>query len=309
MTLTWNNWIAWILVAMGFVTGACAQGNSAGSRSKRLSDLGIVVEEGRPTKLIGSRPLRQAMSDILLGSDTKRILQGRPALPGEIPWQTALVYAGNADNRRSQFCGASVIAKNKVLTAAHCVDEGTSSTQIAVLVGATTLSASGTRIPVKAISIHPQWQSASHQNDLAVLTLSRDTLAEEATVINLPISGSDVTDADGALVTVSGWGATGEGKSGSDVLLWADINVMATTICNASGAYAGRIKQGMLCAGPIEGGRDSCQGDSGGPLYSLTPKPIQVGVVSWGDGCGRPNFPGVYTRTKSYVSWIRTQID
>jgi secreted trypsin-like serine protease len=59
------------------------------------------------------------------------------------------------------------------------------------------------------------------------------------------------------------------------------------------------IKTSMFCAG--FNGHDSCQGDSGGPIVS---KGCQIGIVSWGNGCGRSNFPGVYTNVEKFQYWI-----
>lgn len=65
----------------------------------------------------------------------------------------------------------------------------------------------------------------------------------------------------------------------------------------------------MICAGLIQGGKDSCQGDSGGPLVNKQNSVwIQSGIVSFGTGCAAPNFPGVYSRVSEYQNWIKEQI-
>jgi hypothetical protein len=65
----------------------------------------------------------------------------------------------------------------------------------------------------------------------------------------------------------------------------------------------------MLCAGLDEGGKDSCQGDSGGPLLlKVGDAYVQVGVVSFGNGCGLPNSPGVYTRISGVKDWLDEQM-
>ena len=62
----------------------------------------------------------------------------------------------------------------------------------------------------------------------------------------------------------------------------------------------------MLCGGFPEGGADSYRRDSGGPLtLTLNSQDYSVGIVGWGTFiCAEPGFPGVYTRTASYVEWI-----
>jgi secreted trypsin-like serine protease len=77
-------------------------------------------------------------------------------------------------------------------------------------------------------------------------------------------------------------------------------------------ANAGFVNDNMICAGdpnPPSGAelvQDACNGDSGGPLIAkLGGKPIQVGIVSWGEGCGRAKLYGVYTRLSNYLEWIK----
>lgn len=71
--------------------------------------------------------------------------------------------------------------------------------------------------------------------------------------------------------------------------------------CAAAYENFQQLTERMLCAGIPKGGKDSCQGDSGGPLMV---KNQLIGVVSWGKGCARPNYPGVYARLTVLKDWI-----
>ena len=66
----------------------------------------------------------------------------------------------------------------------------------------------------------------------------------------------------------------------------------------------------LICAGLEQGGKDACQGDSGGPLvkYDKNGCPYQIGIVSWGVGCGREESPGAYTRISAYADWVKSHV-
>merc|ERR1711971_1052166 len=112
----------------------------------------------------------------------------------------------------------------------------------------------------------------------------------------------------GSMATVTGWGTTSEGGLGlPNVLHKVTLPVVSDEDCNAAYGAAGyAVEDSMICAGLAEGGKDSCQGDSGGPFFSNeSPETRELlGVVSWGIGCGRAGYPGVYTEVSYFVEWI-----
>lgn len=87
----------------------------------------------------------------------------------------------------------------------------------------------------------------------------------------------------------------------SNSLLTANITVIPIEQCSSLTSYGGKIKPGMICAGSWTGGVDSCSGDSGGPLIC---DDVLVGIVSFGQSCAKPNFPGVYTDVNFHRDWI-----
>ena len=128
--------------------------------------------------------------------------------------------------------------------------------------------------------------------------------------VNVPlmpiVNDQSSVPSTGEMLTVIGLGATSEGGNGASILREVNVPTVSFADCNDQNSYQGDINDAtMICAGFSQGGKDSCQGDSGGPL--VTQGGVQVGVVSWGDGCARPDLPGVYARVSVAFDWIVSQ--
>jgi secreted trypsin-like serine protease len=233
------------------------------------------------------------------------VVGGRPADPGEWPWQVALLYLGQ------QFCGGTLVSPSHVLTAAHCTDQFEAG-DIEVLAGTVDLASGGERRAVATIAEHEQWDDYNLRFDIALIelaapfelgdTIGLASLATDAQVEELAGVGSPLV--------VTGFGATGELELGSPVLLEGEIEAVDDTQCLdvyrefGMAVYA----ETQICAADPAGGVGSCYGDSGGPLVAPLDAErtrwVQVGVVSWGGGCARAGNPTVYTEVWAFVEWL-----
>merc|ERR1712019_54976 len=232
-----------------------------------------------------------------------RIVGGTEATPGEFPHQIALLRGGVGG---SLMCGGSLVAPNRVITAGHCCD-GQSASRLGVRVGSHNLyedDPNQADIAVAAVHNHENYDSWTIENDICMLDLEEDADFSASNIgsINIPSDGQEYPD--GHICTVSGWGTTSEGGSLARTLMKVDVPVVGDDDCRD--AYGQNdIADSMICAGLDAGGKDSCQGDSGGPFmcgFGLD------GIVSWGYGCAQPGFPGVYTQTSYFVSWINSHM-
>ncbi|XP_056658670.1 transmembrane protease serine 11B [Monodelphis domestica] len=157
---------------------------------------------------------------------------------------------------------------------------------------------------VKTIIVHEDYQIRL-KDDIALVQLTEEvTLTKDVRSICLPDATQNFSAGDRAIVT--GWGKFYMNGPHPEILHQATVQIIDTDICNAPQAYNGSITDSMLCAGYMSGKADACKDDSGGPLVSLDPTGIWylIGIVSWGDGCGKVNKPGIYTKVTFYRDWI-----
>jgi transmembrane serine protease 9 len=236
-----------------------------------------------------------------------RIIGGVPAPIGAYPWQISIGLA-DVPPSLGHFCGGSVIGKNWILTAAHCVDGSTAPNTLNVQYGTNILSQGGKSAKVVKIIVHDNWDKASFDYDAALL--KTDSALETTPIKLLTKDAASKIFPVGVLGMVSGWGLTQEGGSISDVLQHVGVQVKSNDDCNSPTAYSGQITDRMVCAGFATGGKDSCQGDSGGPfvIFDRHGGFALAGIVSWGEGCAKPNKFGVYTRVTEIADWVKQHV-
>jgi trypsin len=240
-----------------------------------------------------------------------RIIGGSESQPGEFPYYVAL-----------DGCGASLIAPGVVLSAAHCAPGGNEYDGRSVRVGAfrssPVLDTNDVSRIVAEQRTHPNYNDYTIENDFMLLRLQQPVYpADSGVILELSDDGTDI--ADGTEIIVLGLGVTGtsflglEDPSMADQLMDVQIEAYSDERCvDAYGTGVdGIYLDSMFCAGVPGGGKDSCQGDSGGPLIKRMSNGVhkQVGVVSWGVGCGDADYPGVYSRIPSFgFDWIKSVV-
>jgi secreted trypsin-like serine protease len=200
-----------------------------------------------------------------------------------------------------QFCGGTLVAARKVVTAAHCM-AGESTGGVRVVGGRTYLDGTdGTVSEVSDIWIDPDFTDSASGDDVAVLTLTE--AMPYATAAYVSPTDTDVYAA-GTTARILGWGTTSESGAVSDQLRTATVPVVSDTDCTS--AYGSDfVASEMVCAGHSSGGTDTCQGDSGGPLLVGG---VLAGITSWGNGCAKAGHPGVYTRLTAFSTLVTAQI-
>ncbi|XP_050497180.1 venom protease-like isoform X1 [Diabrotica virgifera virgifera] len=240
------------------------------------------------------------------------IVGGTPAEAGEFPFMVAIGFNTTSDRWR---CGGTLISTRFVVTAAHCCYTRDAGKPSVVRVGELDLASDQdgsvyADYLISRVIVHPGYSAPYKYNDIALLETQQPVVFTNFTrpaCLNL---NHNVAQSQ-AIAT--GWGKTDFAGDASDRLLKVTLNLYDNQRCQRTFPPNNKelprgIESTMLCAGHLEGGKDTCYGDSGGPLV-VTKKGnmcqfFLVGVTSFGKLCGQKNTPAIYTRVSEYIPWI-----
>ncbi|RZF36281.1 hypothetical protein LSTR_LSTR006786 [Laodelphax striatellus] len=236
-----------------------------------------------------------------------KIVGGVAAERGQFPWQISLQIL--TDTSARHICGGAIVSAHWIVTAAHCVYR-VGPEKLSVVAGDYNLyTVEGHEQRRRVVKVIRQnYVRQNFSNDIALLQVWPKLRLDGywTAPICIPISSLKF---DSGSATVTGWGRMSENGALAHILQQVTLPIMPKKRCNElyeSAGYGDYLNKCQMCCGWEEGGLDSCQGDSGGPLICGMDdgRFYLCGIVSWGVGCARPKFPGVYTLVPCFTDWI-----
>ncbi|NXD76216.1 OVCH2 protein, partial [Halcyon senegalensis] len=240
-----------------------------------------------------------------------RIIGGEEAVPYSWPWQVSVQISDE------HICGGAVLAREWVVTAAHCFNSKELYRDLWMIVtGLHDLTEKEYRQKrsVKQYLIHPSFNETTLDSDIALLHLA-EPLEFNRYVRPVCLPAAEQPLQPSSLCVVTGWGAREGDREKGKKLHQLEVPILQLDACQSYYINLPRkVTQRMVCAGfPLEEGKDSCTGDSGGPLVCPSEDNLGFytlhGITSWGLGCGKKSYPGVYTNVGVFVDWIKQSVN
>ncbi|XP_048524458.1 venom protease [Dendroctonus ponderosae] len=241
------------------------------------------------------------------------IVGGTPAAAGEFPFMVSLILHNRLLNRLNNLLSS-------IAESAHCTftrDGQPRWVRLGALDMERDEESGRAQYDIDRIIVHPEYKFPVKYNDIALI--STTTQIQFSKYIR-PACLYTKSTFPQKFALATGWGQTDYSAPNSDKLLKVQLNIYDNSVCakayqkeiNANQHISKGIVGSMLCAGELEGGRDTCLGDSGGPLFITEEENMCkfyiIGITSFGKLCAQENVPALYTRVSEYVQWIENTI-
>ncbi|CAL8345562.1 unnamed protein product [Lota lota] len=254
--------------------------------------------------------------DNSLNTISFRIFGGRKSDITEQPWQVAINIYRRRHKKHLHLCGGILIDSCWVLSAAHCFEEGYKASELQAVLGRTFRkqnSSSEQIFEIERFWVHEDFDKETFDNDIALLKLKTDIgicAIHSLEVLPACLPEPGLVLPDWTECEISGYGKDAEfAAEYSERVKRGYVRLWPRERCVPELLSGRTVTDNMLCAGDTRGLDDACKGDSGGPLVCPSGgRMTLMGVISWGDGCGNKDKPGVYTRVIHYLDWIRSRI-
>jgi trypsin len=198
-------------------------------------------------------------------------------------------------------CGASIINKRWVLTAAHCTANQFPQ-YLSVVVGSVLLNSGGAAYRVSRFIDHPNYDPQNYSNDISVIQTTTDIIFNSNVQ---PIALGSAFVSGGVRAVASGWGSTTTGGPTPNNLQHITLTTLTNADClNRVGSNNHAfVPESKICT-LTRAGEGVCQGDSGGPLAAEN---TVIGVASWAFYCAL-GLPDGFERVAYFRGWILTTI-
>ncbi|MBN3323017.1 CFAD factor, partial [Atractosteus spatula] len=245
------------------------------------------------------------INDVISSADSLRIIRGNDAAPHSRPYMASIQKNGQ------HYCGGFLVARQWVMSAAHCFTEQ-EERRSKIVLGAHSLGVSEDTkqvFEIQACYSHPEFlPDQGFDNDIALLKLDREAILTAAVQpVAFQRGGQQVPE--GTQCSAAGWGWTSNSGNLPGVLQEVSVEVLGRRLCARSDYYGEKFTENMMCASKCDKNnkklcKDTCKGDSGGPLVC---DGKAAGITSHaGVKCGWKKKPGVYTVISRYTAWLQS---
>ncbi|XP_045770118.1 collagenase-like [Maniola jurtina] len=235
--------------------------------------------------------------------DGSRIVGGGPANLGQFPFAGGLIIT-LVDGRQS-VCGCSLLTNTRIVSAAHCWNDGRhQARQFSVILGSVLLFTGGHRVNTNNVRVHPNWNPRNARNDVLIGTIPHVGYTNNIRNVNLPVGNNQYV---GVTAIAAGFGLQRDGGqiTQQQTKHHVALQVISNQVCRSS--YLLIVVDSTLCTSGA-GGRSTCSGDSGGPLVIGSGANAElIGVTSFGSprGC-QAGEPAGFARVTAFASWLRS---